>query len=485
MLQKYHYRLDTWQKLANIPICWHHRAWPLKGDISVADPPLTVIRRAQARIPTEFGEFQLLLYEDDRDHKEHLALVQGEVIDRRDVLVRVHSECFTGDVLGSLRCDCGEQFTLALRMIAEAGAGVLLYLRQEGRGIGLVKKMQAYNLQDQGMDTVDANLALGHQADERDYDVAALILEDLGVSTIRLLTNNPHKIASLENLGIEISERLPLISRVTPENCSYLLAKAKRLNHLLNPVEPTPGFSGDQVLLFKLGEIAIRGETCRRERKRPLVTLTYAQSLDGSIAARPGHPLGISCAESQTFTHSLRSAHDAILVGIGTVLADNPRLNVRLVDGPNPQPILLDSRLRFPSYANLLKNGNLPWVITTPTAEASRQADLERQGARVIRLPQGTCGGIDLTELLARLGEMNIKSLMVEGGAQVISSFITSQLVDQVIVTVAPVLVGGLRVLDSSLAPPLRNFPRLSQVSFHQVGKDLVLWGNPEWPVSN
>jgi GTP cyclohydrolase II len=454
----------------------------VKGDTSVAETPLTVIRRAEARIPTEWGEFQLFLYEDDRDRKEHLALVQGDVAGRQSVLVRVHSECFTGDVLGSLRCDCGEQFTLAMRMIAEAGAGVLLYLRQEGRGIGLMKKMQAYNLQDQGLDTVDANLALGHQADERDYNIAALILEDLGIRTIRLLTNNPHKIESLENLGIDITERLPLISRVTPENCNYLLAKAKRLNHLLTPEQPGPSFSDDQVLLFKLREIATQGEACRREHHRPLVTLTYAQSLDGSIAARPGHPLGISGPESQTFTHSLRAAHDAILVGIGTVLADNPRLNVRLVPGKNPQPILLDSRLRFPSYANLLKDGNLPWVITTPTAEASRQADLEKQGARVIRLPEGSCGGIDLTALLAKLGEMGIKSLMVEGGAQVITSFITSQLVDQVIVTVAPVLIGGLRVLDSSLALPLRNFPRLTQVSFHQVGEDLVLWGNPDWP---
>jgi GTP cyclohydrolase II len=454
----------------------------VKKDILVPDPPLTVTRRAEARIPTEWGEFRMFLYEDDREHKEHLALVQGEVAGRDRVLVRVHSECFTGDVLGSRRCDCGEQLTLALRLIAEAGAGVLLYLRQEGRGIGLLKKLQAYNLQDQGLDTVEANLALGHQADERDYHIAALILEDLGLRTIRLLTNNPHKIDSLEGLGIEITERLPLISRITPENCGYLRTKAERLHHLL-PLEKPPGsFSDDQVLLFKLKEIGAAGLACRRERHRPLVTLTYAQSLDGSIAARAGHPLAISGPESQTFTHSLRAAHDAILVGIGTVLADNPRLNVRLVTGPNPQPILLDSRLRIPSYANLLKDGNLPWVITTPSAEATRQADLEKQGARVFRLPQGSCGGIDLTALLAKLGEMGITSLMVEGGAQVITSFITSQLVDQVIVTVAPVLVGGLRVLDSSLSLPLGNFPRLTQVSFHQVGEDLVLWGNPDWP---
>ncbi|MFZ2089164.1 MAG: GTP cyclohydrolase II, partial [Desulfobaccales bacterium] len=176
----------------------------------------------------------MFLYEDDQEHKEHVALVRGEIAGQDQVLVRVHSECFTGDVLGSRRCDCGEQLTLAMRLIAEAGAGVLLYLRQEGRGIGLRKKLQAYNLQDQGLDTVDANLALGHQADERDYGIAAVILGDLGVRAIRLLTNNPRKIHSLEGLGIEVTERIPLISRVTPDNCDYLRTKAERLHHLLN-----------------------------------------------------------------------------------------------------------------------------------------------------------------------------------------------------------------------------------------------------------
>ena len=368
-----------------------------------------------------------------------------------------------------------------MRLIAEAGNGVLLYLRQEGRGIGLSKKLQAYNLQDQGLDTVDANLALGHQADERDYDIAAHILKDLGIRSIRLLTNNPHKIESLENLGIGIIERVPLIPRVTSDNCQYLRTKMERLHHLLDLDQPSRSFTEDQVLLFKLREISSVGAACRQKHGRPLVTLTYAQSLDGSIAARPGHPLAISCTESQTFTHSLRAAHDAILVGIGTVLADNPRLSVRLVPGRSPQPVLLDSRLRFPSYANLLKDGNRPWVITTPSAEMSRQQDLEHQGARVFRLPEGSYGGIDLTALLAQLGEMGVATLMVEGGAQVITSFMSSQLVDQIIVTVAPVLVGGLRVLDSSLQLPFGNFPRLVRVSFHQVGDDLVLWGNPDW----
>jgi GTP cyclohydrolase II len=447
----------------------------------MGDPPPLVTRKTKVRLPTEWGEFDMFLYEDCREHKEHLVLVRGRVNGQKDVLVRVHSECFTGDVLGSRRCDCGEQLSLSLRLIAEVGDGVLLYLRQEGRGIGLLKKLYAYNLQDQGLDTVDANLALGHQADERDYDIAAHILKDLAIRSIRLLTNNPHKIESLENLGIGITARIPLLPRVTPDNCQYLRTKKERLHHLLDLDQPACRFTEDRMLLFKLGEIPAAGAVCRQERGRPLVTLTYAQSLDGSIAARAGHPLAISCTESQTFTHSLRAAHDAILVGIGTVLADNPRLSVRLVSGKNPQPVLLDSRLRFPSYANLLKDGNCPWVITTPSAEMSRQRDLEHQGARVLRLPEGSGGGIDLSALMAKLGEMGVTTLMVEGGAQVISSFIISHLVDQVIVTVAPVLVGGLRILDSSLQPRCGNFPRLSRVSFHQVGKDLVLWGNPDW----
>lgn len=187
-----------------------------------------------ARIPTEVGEFQLCLYRCDHDQKEHLALILGEVRGEEHVLVRVHSECFTGDVLGSRRCDCGEQLQHAMHSIAQAGAGVVVYLRQEGRGIGLLDKLRAYNLQDQGFDTVEANLALGHQPDERDYNVAAGILRDLGVRSIQLLTNNPEKITRLEELGVVISKRIPVESTVHSDNAQYLFTKAMRMNHLLN-----------------------------------------------------------------------------------------------------------------------------------------------------------------------------------------------------------------------------------------------------------
>ena len=195
---------------------------------------LTVTRRVRSRIPTPEGEFQLSLYTTNQDEKEHLAVVMGQVEEKDDILVRVHSECFTGDVLGSLRCDCGDQLNRAMNQIAYSREGVVIYLRQEGRGIGLLDKLRAYNLQDQGLDTVDANLALGHQADERDYSIAAGILADLRVKSIHLMTNNPLKIEALIKGGIPVRRRIPLETDVTLENAGYLFTKAQRMHHLLN-----------------------------------------------------------------------------------------------------------------------------------------------------------------------------------------------------------------------------------------------------------
>jgi GTP cyclohydrolase II len=161
----------------------------------------------------------------------------GDPSSAGSVLVRVHSECFTGDVMGSRRCDCGEQLDRSMAMVAKAGVGVVLYMRQEGRGIGLLDKLRAYNLQDQGFDTVDANLMLGHEADERDYTLAALMLEDLGVASVRLVTNNPAKISALEAAGITVSERVSLEVAATTDNSGYLLTKAQRMDHFL-PLKP-------------------------------------------------------------------------------------------------------------------------------------------------------------------------------------------------------------------------------------------------------
>jgi len=196
---------------------------------------------AEARLPTKYGEFTAMAYKSIVDADEHVALVKGDISGDESVLVRVHSECLTGDVLGSLRCDCGEQIAMSLQSIAEEGRGVFLYMRQEGRGIGFHNKLRAYALQDQGMDTVEANIALGFAPDLRDYGIGAQILADLGLHNIRLLTNNPKKVVGLESYGLRIVVTVPLIAPPNPYNIHYLETKQKKLGHLLGIQEETDG----------------------------------------------------------------------------------------------------------------------------------------------------------------------------------------------------------------------------------------------------
>ena len=197
----------------------------------------TLVRRAaQAPLPTEYGAFTAVAYENDVDRCQHVALVRGKWTEDERVLVRVHSKCLTGDVFGSQRCDCGPQLHAALAQIARAGKGVLVYLDQEGRGIGLVNKLKAYNLQDQGFDTAEANVKLGFKPDLRDYGIGAQILRDLGVRKMRLLTNNPKKIVGLEGYGLHVVERVPIEMPATARNRAYLVTKRDKMGHLLTLV---------------------------------------------------------------------------------------------------------------------------------------------------------------------------------------------------------------------------------------------------------
>ncbi len=466
---------------------------------------MAVRRTVTARIPTADGAFYLHHFHSAEDGKNHLALVLGDP-GGEDLLVRIHSECFTGDVLGSQRCDCGEQLTRAMQAIAAEGRGALIYLRQEGRGIGLEEKLRAYNLQDEGYDTVDANLLLGHQADERDYTAAALILQELGVRSVRMLTNNPAKIEGLAGLGIAVRERIPLQMPSNPESHAYLEAKVARMRHIIRlngrsgpeKSEERENFTHGQVETYRLQLDGLRariqkhncGEAKENRSKnafllspRPFVTLSYAQSLDGCLTTQQGTATPISAPASLTMTHALRAAHSAILVGIETVLADDPALTVRLVPGDNPQPVIVDSQLRTPPDARLLHGCTDAWIATTPQgARSSRRQRLEEAGARILTLPADEEGRVDLAALLACLGAEGIGALMVEGGARILTSFLEGGLADYAVITIAPVFLGGYQVIQTAGAgEELRTvMPRLQNIEQVQLATDTVLWGEFE-----
>lgn len=190
---------------------------------------------AASRLPTRFGEFRIHAFQDSETGKEHIALTMGDLADGTPALTRMHSECLTGDGFGSLRCDCGPQLDAAMRQVAEAGRGVILYLRQEGRGIGLVNKIRAYALQDAGADTVEANEQLGFDADLREYAMCEDMLRHLGVCSVRLMTNNPKKVEALQAHGVTVVERVPLVSGINPENHGYMQTKTDKMGHMLPP----------------------------------------------------------------------------------------------------------------------------------------------------------------------------------------------------------------------------------------------------------
>ena len=224
-------QLETFAKEHDLKIC------TIADLISYRIKTETLVREmVRAQLPTSYGNFQLIGFENDVDHKEHVALVKGEIDPEEPVLVRVHSECLTGDVLCSLRCDCGDQLHTAMEMIEKEGKGVIVYMRQEGRGIGLINKLKAYHLEDNGRDTVEANVELGFEPDLRDYGIGAQILVSLGVRKMRMMTNNPKKIIGLDGYALEVVERVPIEIPPTAENKKYLRTKKEKMGHILEVV---------------------------------------------------------------------------------------------------------------------------------------------------------------------------------------------------------------------------------------------------------
>jgi GTP cyclohydrolase II len=420
--------------------------------------------RADAALPSRFGAFRIAVFRGRRGETEVIAISSGDLTGAQPVLVRLHSECLTGEALGSLRCDCGEQLERALAAIASSGRGVLLYLRHEGRGIGLFDKVRAYALQDRGLDTVDANVALGLPVDRRDYAAAAAVLRQLGIRRVRLLTNNPDKTQALVEGGVEVVERVPLETMPNLVNLGYLRTKATRMGHLLETLR----LSGARLAAGTAPD-------------RPEVTVHYAQTLDGRIAAHNGDARWVSGDSALRLAHQLRAEHDAVLVGIGTVLADDPRLTVRLVHGSSPTRVIVDSTLRLPLAANVVADGAARTLVaTTRRAPASKREALRRQGAEILLVRSDDAGRVDLTDLLPRLGRLGIRSVLIEGGRGIITSAMRSRLVDRLIVCIAPKVLGeGIAAVGDLQIDYLRDALKFSRASFIPCGDDLIFYGEP------
>jgi 3,4-dihydroxy 2-butanone 4-phosphate synthase / GTP cyclohydrolase II len=429
-------------------------------------------------LPTAHGTFQLHGYAVEPG-KEHLALVLGDLEgvgnNGHVPLVRVHSECLTGDALGSWRCDCGEQLDAAMRAISQEGLGAVIYLRgHEGRGIGLRAKLHAYALQDTGLDTVDANLRLGLPVDARDYGAAAAILRDLGLRRIRLLSANPAKSAKLSDLGIEVTARLPLVVTEHAENARYLATKRNRMGHdngqnvpdvwseLLNGRVPQQAVGGPEaVLLDRYGPLVAAGS----------VTIAQlAQSIDGFIASRTGDANYVSGEEDREHLHRLRALVDAVVVGAQTVVADNPQLTTRAVSGPSPVRVIIDPRARIPRDTRVLTDGSARtlWCVAAecrPTTPVAPHVDL-------VSLPFAA-GWIQPANLLDMLRERSLGRVLVEGGGRTVSDFLSAGVLDQLYLTTAPILVGdgvpGVRFAGSDFVADALT----ASVRRFSLGRDL------------
>jgi GTP cyclohydrolase II len=436
-----------------------------------------------ANLPTDRGLFQACAVRDEKG-VEHIIVYKGDLDEASDLPVRVHSECLTSEVFGSLRCDCDHQLATALDHLEAEGRGLIIYLRQEGRGIGLFNKVEAYRLQDEGLDTVEANEQLGFSSDSRSYQLAVDILKALRVQSVQLMTNNPKKLQALRRSGIEVTRRIPI--RIAPNihNSGYLETKQSKMAHMLSSDLPSAqirrivGCKGAAVGKEVLDRVqAVLKSRCS-DPSRPSVTLAYAQSFDGCISEGLGISTAISSRQSQILTHELRAMHDALLVGVNTVIVDDPRLNVRLVAGPSPIPVIVDSSLRMPPDVRLLKQVRPhPLVVATRGACEEKRAALAELGAEVLCVDADADGCVDLESLLVMLRQRGIRSLMVEGGAKIITSVLTADLADQLVLTISPQFLGGVRSVESLGGRGRDRRPELKDASCHRIGGDLIVHG--------
>ena len=431
-------------------------------------------------LPTWAGEFDLRVYEGTSGDV-YLLFVYGDIGDGEDLLVRLHSACLTGDAFGSLRCDCGPQLHLAMRQIVAEGRGALVYAAgHEGRGVGLVDKLRAYMLQDEGHDTVDANVRLGLPVDGRDYREAVDILQAAGVRSSRVLTNNPAKASALDRGGVLVEGQVSLQTAPHLRNHRYVQTKQQRLGHRAPGGDPLTGngsLAGDGKAVDAtalLGEVGTPSD-------RPYLVLKYAQTLDGRIATSGGDSKWISGPQERRVSHALRAACDAVMIGAGTVLADDPLLTVRMVPGVSPIRVVLDSTLRAPPDAQIFGPEAATIVLTSERSDPERRAALRHRGVKV-EVVGGATAGVDLAAGLARLRSLGIRCLLVEGGSRVITSALRGRLADRLVVAVAPLLLGtGTDAVGDLGAGLVRDGLRLVNQSVHRLGPDLMVAADLGW----
>ncbi len=426
---------------------------------------------ARLVLPTPFGEWEVRAFESG--NSVHVCLCRGRIGEGEDVLVRMHSDCLTGDAFGSLRCDCGIQLRHAFRTIAAEGRGVLVYSTgHEGRGIGLVNKLRAYMLQDAGLDTAEANEHLGFGVDERTFGDVAVCLRTLGIRSVRLLSNNPAKAEALEASGITVRTVVGLPTSAHARNARYLATKHAVMGHALPTGVPLPdGVGPPPDVGSLLGEVRARST-------RPYVVVKYAQTLDGRIATSTGDARWISGEAERRASHALRAACDAVLVGVGTVLTDDPQLTVRMVPGASPIRVVLDSRLSTPDRARVLADDAATTIVTTEASPEERRTELRGRGVSVVVVRAGP-NGVDLQAAMAALRREGIRSVLVEGGSKVITSFLSSRLADRLVVGIAPRVLGtGTEAVGDLGIAEVADSLRVHRRVVHVVGDDVLVAGD-------
>lgn len=423
----------------------------------------------KTRLPTAYGEFSLYLY--NQGGKEHLALVKADVAGQRGVPVRVHSECITGDLFSSRRCDCGDQLRHAMAFLGRSDCGVLVYLRQEGRGIGLHKKLQAYNLQDQGLDTVEANVSLGHRPDEREYQVAALILQDLAVASVRLMTNNPRKVDELVRLGVDVEDRVPIEVGQHADNLDYLRSKVEKMSHWITFRETLP-YHDDHAFLTPL--LDALGLARQAVADRPFITLHYTQALNGAVIAP-----AVAMAESMQMAallHDLGQQHDAVLVDLASLRAgDIPGMGTGTGVAEFARVIVVDDgAVSVEDWEDIPVFTTPPMVLSTGGRDLTCSGIDWLAGARLLVSDQDETG-ICPRQISTLCHRMGIKTLLVTGTGSLIRAFQNSHCVNYCVITINPHIAPDR---DSESATGLS----FRECHYHALDTSTVLCGRVAQP---